>query len=145
MTKRLLALGLLFAGFLWVSLLSGCGSGCGDIEDEVFIQKALEHFIATQSASIWSVDSVRIPIKIYTSVDEFRSENPDCCSFSYRGYEGDLPDWWTRFSNDYAGVVFINYLSRRIEDGSVVKIARRTVSPMNSCAEPISITKIWPR
>lgn len=148
MLKRIIALMLVAASLLGLTLLSGCGSGCGDIEDEVFIQKALEHFIATQNDSIWSSSStglVETQIQTYSSVDEFIEKNPNCCSFGYRGYEGELPSWWTRFQNDYAGIVFVSYVKRRIEGDSIVEVQRRTEYPMNSCAEPISRTKIWPR
>ncbi len=148
MLKRIVTLIIAAVGFLWLSLLSGCGSGCGDIEDEVFIQKALEHFIANQPAtSAYSSDDglVLRPNEKYTSVGEFRAENPNCCSFNYRGAEGALPGWWTRFSNDYAGTVFIRYEARVVGENEILMESRSREIYLNSCAELIKPTKIWPR
>ncbi|MCF6273808.1 MAG: hypothetical protein L3J37_11585 [Rhodobacteraceae bacterium] len=147
MTKRVLSLGLLFAGFLWVSLLSGCGSGCGDIEDEVFIQKALEHFIASQNetATYYTVDGPKTRVyDVYTSVGEFHAENPNCCSFGYAGDDGALPAWWARANNDYAGTVVIKYNARVVEENGIREEGRSRWISLSSCAAPINPSKLWP-
>ncbi|MCF6273510.1 MAG: hypothetical protein L3J37_10040 [Rhodobacteraceae bacterium] len=152
MTKRLLALGSVFAGFLWVTSLSGCASGCGDIDDEVFIQKALEHFVVMQQGpaigflqfNLYSRDKSPSDGSYVTpdSVDAFLAENPDCCKFSYRGAEGWLPNWQRRISNDYVGVVSINYALRRSADGVIFETIHQAEIPINSCGEPIELSKI---
>jgi len=148
MLKRIVALLIAAVGFSWLSLLSGCGSGCGDIEDEVFIQKALEHFIATQSetgVNFTEGGPVEQVYLTYSSIEEFRVVNPDCCSFGYRGFDGALPTWRRRFATDYAGMVIINFNRRTIEGDTIRNVLRETAIPMNSCAEPIQVTLIWPR
>ena len=147
MLKRIVTLIIGAVGFLWLSLLSGCGSGCGDIEDEVFIQKALEHFIASQreTPAYSSDDSLVVrPNEIYTSVEEFRAENPNCCSFGYRGTDGFLPEWWARVNNDYEGTVIIRYNARVVYEGETREEARSGDVYLNSCGEIIHSSKLWP-
>lgn len=134
--------------------LTGCRNDCGEVDEDVYINNALEHFLALQkldsnaflrynmisAGASYAPSGVSYLVPV--SVDEFQAENVDCCRFSYRGAEGWIPSWKKRFSTDYAGFVTIKYKLRWIENNEIVEAVHKAEIPMNSCAEPIPLYKI---
>ncbi len=135
-------------------LLTGSRFGCRVNDDDVLIQRTLEHFVVLQNSgyddflryNLFSSGPVLAPwdgrYLVPISVDYFRAKNVDCCEFSYRGEDGWLPKWLKRFSTDYEGVVTINYKLRRVEGSGTVETVHKAEIPINSCAEPIPLSRL---
>ena len=121
-------------------------NGMSDATDAaVQIANAVEHLVSAQNTSA-TYFSENGPIEryylVYESVEEFRTLNPDCCRFSFRGSDGWLPSSRKRTATNYAGVVTITYILRRVENGDIIKTTHQTEIPMNASAEPIPLSKV---
>jgi len=129
-----------------VLLLARCISDDdNEIEAETYIENAVRFYLAEHQvgSSVTYSDngsSVRKHFTLYTSLEEFMSENPDCCIFSYRGPEGYVPPLWQRLFYSYEGVVMMNnYRLRIVGEGDVREPGLGFAIPMNSSAEPLRI------
>ena len=110
--------------------LSGCSYLCIPASPEAKIEAAVEHYVAQMQPR-----SISLPISdggferfgalAYDTVSEFLEDNPNCCTFRWRGVDGYRPHWILGLFHNVGGFVFIDANIHLSEPHSPVATIRR--------------------
>lgn len=118
---------------------------------QFYIDKAIAHYLAFSQHvagaivtvdGIESVRSIRDHVQ-YSSVEDFKAANPNCCRFTQVAGEGFRPSLWQRVSKRFAGFVVIeNHMVEFDEPGKTPMRATERWYSLNRAGEIIVIAGI---
>ncbi len=117
---------------------------CNTIDETAAIDNAIKLFLSIQPETIGRYLDEKLIVleaKPYSSSDEFNSLNPDCCTFSYRGAEGYLPNRFWRYKNNFVGFVEFKYFLMEPTDNTMTMLpGGQRFFAIDSCNQIIGST-----
>ncbi|HDR1450413.1 TPA: hypothetical protein QB635_000234 [Pasteurella multocida] len=79
--------------------------------EQELIDRGIEYVVSTMPSGVFEPDGTTTEIKRYTSVEEFKQMNPDCCTLTPFMYDGD-----GYIDDDGYSYIRIEYLRHYVEN-----------------------------